>query len=250
MRTLLLALTLLVPQGYEEDVAKLEEEGLKAATGPAKVTVGDSYLKLLGKYPKRRQDSTDAASGWYAKAWPDLDDKEKLKLKAKLERLYASPVPRPARAFSAKGWSTQMGTEYAPTTIVSTRVHSGFSAVMVAPKGEGTKLILASRNILVSKGDKIGFSAWFLSDGTDEVDSLTALIEDDTDKRYLELRLRSKRNLPIWQKASAEGVCPEGVTKIRVTLDVGSAEGTLFLDDVSVVVNGKESAKNGSFEER
>lgn len=244
-------LLVLVPQGYDEEAARLEEKGAGASTAPALVAVGDDYVKLAAKYGKRRQEALDRASYWYAKAWPDLDVKDKAKLKARYDRLYAPLAPRPPRKFPVPNWVTHMGAAHAPIVVTSAKAHTGSCSAMIAPAGrQGTKLVAASGSVKVKKGDQVQFSVWFLSEGTDEVDVVDFSFWEADTPRQAPLKAKAKDDLPIWHKVEGSAEVPEGIDRVVVAIFVRSTRGTLYIDDISVKVNGVEMLRNGGWEEQ
>lgn len=246
MKTLLFALVL-VPQSYEEATGKITAAAEKADTAPAKVAVGDDFSKLISKYPKKRIELLDAASLWYGKAWPDLDDVWKTKLKDRLARLYAGFPPAQERKFPCSGWGGMEGGK-----IDSLRVHSGSSALhfkLNRPAG-GLADIGGTETFEVKPGKEAEFSAWGLADGNGLEDGCFIEIFDAAGKQLAQKGFVLKKDVPIWSRYAEKFPMPEGAYKAKLHVLLGSKTGDLWYDDFSLKVDGKEFLKNGGFEEK
>ena len=244
MNALLLALAL---QTYEEATLKVAALAEKAENGPSKVEVGDEFTKLMGKFPKRRIELLDAASLWYGKAWPDLDDAWKGKLRDRLARLYApNQAGKPA---TLDGWGGVLGAA-AKIEVVGQRVHSGAFALRFTPKNLKLGTIASSKPVAVQAGKKLEVSAWVLSDGTDGLsDGLKFVIRDQKDGFSWTCGEKIKSDSPVWVRISGETVLPEGSTSAEVQISFDSKAGVMYVDDLSINLDGKELLKTGSFEE-
>jgi hypothetical protein len=240
---ILSALLLVQAQGkFEEDIQKLSDDLAKADTGAGKVRVGDEFVKLLKKYPKKRQELLDAASDAYAKGWPDLDAIWKIKLREQLAKLYAPAVPGKAGGFP-EGWGGPVdGTHKASVT--TERVHSGGAAAKLVPGAKARNARLLFTPEVKGTGQKVEYSIWILSDGTDSA--------DDEVRFYIDGSVTSKKipkDLPVWTKITHEVETIGGSFENgHIEVVVFSRKGTVYADDLSIKVDGKEQLKNGGFE--
>lgn len=244
MKTITL-LSLLVPfllQSYEDSSKKLSEDLEKAETASAKVGVGDEYVKLLKKYPKKRQEIIDAASDCYAKAWPDLDPFWKTKTREHLMKLYAPPVPGKGGNFP-EGWSGPVDGTH-KISLSSERVHSGGTAVKLVPGAKARNARLLYTPTVKGAGKKVEFSIWVLTDGTGSA--------DDEVRFYLDGSVSSKKlskDTPIWTRIIFEADTVGGsFDRANIEVVLFSKEGTVYVDDLSVKVDGKEILQSGGFE--
>ena len=236
---------LLALASYEEEVAKLEDKGKISTTGPERVAVGDGYTRLIGKYPKKRQEILDAASLWYGRAWPDLDDVWKLQLRGRLRQIYASPAKQ--KGSLPAGWGGPLGEGKAETSPLL--VHSGSSAARLSPSKNGSGSMLRSPSVELPKGKPVKIEAWVLSDETDGEATLVAHFFDPAGKLLASRPFAVKADLPVWTRWTDEAEV-EGAVKLSFDLVVNAKKGTVVVDDVSVKVEGKELLPSGGFEPR
>lgn len=244
MRTLGMILIPLALQSYEEAAAKLAEDLAAAANGPSKVAVGDEYVKLLKKFPKKRAELIESASDAYGKAWPDLDAVWKTKTREQLARLYSSPQPA-TRPMPKGEWRAE------GAVVSGERVRSGLSAVKITmPKGNADGYYIPLRTVLKlpAGAAEVEVSAWVLSDGTNNVnDDVKPTVTGAAGKLLYAQGSAIPLDLPIWTKVEKKIACEGGLT-IEVQFDFLSRKGTVYVDDVSIKVDGKELLTNGSFE--
>lgn len=242
MKTIVLLLIPCLLQTYEESVRKLAEDLTSAPTAPAKVGVGDEYVRLLKKYPKKRQELLDAASECYAAAWPDLDVFWKMKTREHLAKLYAPVSPgRPAGL--PEGWSGPVDTAHkvAPAT---DRVHSGGVSAKLAPGAKARNARLLYTPTVKGTGKRVEFSVWVLSDGTDS--------GGDEIRFYFDGAVTAKKipkDLPVWTRLVFEADTVNGsFDRGNIEIVAFSKEGTIYVDDLSIKIDGKELLLNGGFE--
>jgi hypothetical protein len=232
----------LVLQSYDEAAKQLADDLAKAETASGKVGVADEYVKLLNKFPKSRAAIIDAASDCYAKAWPDLDPVWKQKSRERLAKLYAPKIPGMAGAL-AQGWTGPVDPNQ-KASVSPERVHSGGLAAKLqpSPKAKNARLLF-SPSVEVKPGKKVKFSLWVLSDGTESL--------DDHVRFYIDGQVGASpilKDYPIWKKLEFETEAGEGTIKANIEVVSFSKTGTIYVDDVSIEVDGKEALKGGGFE--
>lgn len=242
MRILGLLLIPLALQSYEEATAKLADDLSKAETATAKVGVADEYVKLLNKFPKKRQELLDAASDAYGKAWPDLDVFWKMKTRERLARLYLPKPPAQAGNFT-DGWSGPVDGAH-KISVSAERVHSGGGAAKLVPGAKARNARLLYTPTVVGKGKKVEFSLWILTDGT--------AADNDEIRFYLDGSISTRKipkDLPVWSRISFEADTIGGsFERANIEVVIFSREGAVYVDDVSIKVDGKEQLKGGSFD--
>jgi hypothetical protein len=57
-------------------------------------------------------------------------------------------------------------------------------------------------------------------------------------------------DIPFWNRVVLKGVVPEGAVRAQVVVVLASKKGSMWVDDVSLKIDGKDVLKNGSFEEK
>lgn len=237
--------------------AKAKTEALRlAAAAEAKddgnkftfVEIGDAWAGAAQKAPGARQSCIDRASFWYGKGYPQLDPIWQEKLRAKLDRLYAPPMPGRAGGLPA-GWGGAIDGK-CKAELVSSKVHSGGAAAKLKPPGDGgLSSVMRAPAIAIPPGSKtIEVSAWLLTDGTDHpAEGFGAHISGGA-KLLTSMVLVTPPNIPVWTRVRQEIPVPEGATSVQLDFVLGSKKGFLYVDDVSVKLDGKELLPSGSFE--
>lgn len=203
---------------------------------------GDLWTRAMEKQKPIRQACLDRASSWYAKAWPDLDDLYKMKLRERLAKLYVPPGP--SRAKLPEGWT---GDRF---SVASTRVHSGGGALRVSVNRDGNGLAdLGGFEQTIPKGKSFEFSAWVSSENTVGLgDKLQVEIRNSQRKAIWLKEYFISQDLPVWVKVGDKGDFPEGAVTLKIGVLADSTKGTLWVDDVSLRMDGKEVLKGGNFE--
>jgi len=240
----------LLTKGSDKTLSALAQKDLGGAKNTLeKVVLGDDWSKLLGKFPKQRDRILDRLSRWYGEAWGDgLDEPLKTKLRERLARLYAAPVPGQLRKPPIAGWAGP-GTD----KIDSTRVHSGSYALrFTISKKPGLAEVGGGDTIeLLRSGKEMEFSFYVLSDATDVLDDkLMFRVYDAQGKELIGKEFTLRRDDPVWTRMSEKMAFPEGAFKARVQLFLASTKGEILYDDFSLKIDGKEALKNGGFEEK
>lgn len=207
--------------------------------------IGDLWTQAMSKNKPLRQACLDRASWFYGKAWPDLSDLYKLKLRERLSKLYAPLAP--VRSTFPQGWGGPVGGK-SKADLSFSRVHSGGSSLAILPRDGGTVDVCRTLFIGTSGAKKLELTAWVLSDGTDSLsDGMVAHVYSASGlAASLPISIQADR--PIWTKVQRELVLPADSEKVQLHFAVASSVGTIFADDISIRVDGKEVLKGGSFE--
>lgn len=228
---ILLALLLLTQADAE--FARLEEWAkAQPDNGPGRVGVGDEYWKAAKKFPKERMRFMDKANESWASGWPMLDAVWKDKTRENLRKLYC------VSAFS-KG------------NVSGERVRSGvLAARLPMPKGnEGNYHQPLKLDVAIPAGAKsIEVSAWVLADGTDSTnDDMKPCVSSGAGKLLSATGSPIPMDLPVWTRIS-QTIKGDGAQKLSLVFEFQSRSGTVYVDDVSVKVDGKELLRDGGFE--
>ena len=228
-------------KGKDEGLKKLAEDDLAAANP---VTLGDAWLAAVKKEPQAK----DRALYWYGKAWATLTGIDKEKVRERLMKLYGpipagKPVPLPA------GWSGP-GSDFPRVEVLPGRAHSGNLSARITPGKNGKLFDILHGPIVPAKpGQKCVFSAWVFSDGTDGGgDKVFFFIKEADDKMLLLKEPKIALDTPVWTRLSWSLDLPEGAAKLGVGVLLDSSKGVVWIDDVSVMLDGKEVLTGGSFE--
>jgi pectinesterase len=152
--------------------------------------------------------------------------------------------PRPALP---EGWNGS--TDW--LTIENTGAHQGSKCVKVAAwtKEPGYAWIVSER-IPAKPGAEYTIAAWVKSKGNSDVEDFLAI-------RWHESNTYLGQEGPVipadagsWTEVTGSSTCPDNATHVDVALFFRSKEGMMWLDNVSLKVEGndRELVKNGSFE--
>lgn len=212
------------------------------------VEVGDAWSKAMSKAGPARQACFDRMNFHYATAWEKLDDFGKNKLKDRLAKLYAPLQSGKPNADALGVWGGVAGAA-AKVEIVGQKVRSGGFALKFSPKDLTKGTLAHSTALPVQPGKKLEVSAWVLSDGTDSAaDSLKFVVRDNKNGFSWTAGETIKPNLPVWTRISSEVVIPDNSVSIEVQIGFNSKSGAVFVDDISIKIDGKEILKGGNFE--
>jgi hypothetical protein len=100
-------------------------------------------------------------------------------------------------------------------------------------------------------GKTYEFSAWVLPDGTDAAEDQVAVTIFNQGGTPVDVkRLFIPQDQPWWQKVEVKFEMPRGAAILWVQIASASKAGNLFVDDMSLKVDGKETLKNPSFEDK
>lgn len=212
------------------------------------VEVGDAWVKAMSKAGPARQACFDRINVHYGAAWPKLDDFAKTKLRERLGRLYlpvAAGKPNPA---ALEGWGGVLGAA-SRIEVVGQRVRSGTLALKYSPKDLTKGTITSSKPVPVVPGKKLEVSAWVLTDGTDSAgDSLKFVVRDSKGGVPWSSGEAIRPGFPVWVRIAGETALPEGSFSAEVHITFNSKVGALFVDDLSIKMDGKELLPKGNFE--
>ena len=230
--------------------AALAEEGASEAKGAKLVEIGDLWVKALAKNRAARQAILDRASEWYAKAWPDLDELWKAKLRERLAKLYVPQVP--VRGMTRPpGWGGPVDPVHR-TILSAERVHSGGRAAKCMPgKRAKSPRLLITPTVPLRGGSHVEYSIWVLSEGTESLDDYVLFFVADAEGTNLTIGKKfMQADLPVWKRLTWEVNVPDNAARGAIEVVLSSQGGVVFVDDLSIKVDGKEVLQGGGFEER
>lgn len=228
-------------KGKDEALKKLAEDDI-AAGNPA--ALGDAWFAMMKKEPAAKE----RALHWYAQAWPKLAGIDREKLRERVNKLSVPAVPGKPGPMPA-GWGGTVDLARTNADISPIRAHSGGRALRIPGYAKGGTGSVLRVGMPLPPGKKVEFTAWACTDGTDSIsDSLTFMIDDAAGKVLVRKPYAMLADTPIWSKLFSESEIPAGAVLFRIEFVMGSTKGAVWLDDISVRVDGMEILKGGSFE--
>lgn len=239
-------------KGGDKSFAPIAEKDLQPrATVEDSLAMADEWLKVEKAQKQYAARLRERALFHYAEAWPKMEagpSKEALRERVKLMQM-KGPESK-ALGPSPASWSPATGAgvdrQYARSGAASLKVPAPDAS------RKNTGVGLASEQFPCPPGAKIKYSCWVLSIGGDSFDELRVKCRNQKQGAGEHLSLvpvKTPTDLPIWTKVEGETVAPEGTHNVEIGFKRnGSATGIVFVDDVSLLVNGKEMLKNGGFE--
>lgn len=235
-------------------LAEHELDETRLATGLQKVSMGDEWVAAAKKHPALNKIFYDRAAQWYVKAWPDLDGPGKQKLRDQAKKLAASRPPGVGRKGLPTGWIDTASMDGFPPTLDGTIARTGSLSAKILPPAEKAKAgsaSIAKTEMLAIQPKPVELIAYTLSDGTDNGTDRVAIGFYDAAGNSLAYHQAFLPNdLPFWTPVTIKAVPPPNAARADVQFWQYSKKGNIWIDDVSLKVDGKEVVKNGSFEER
>ena len=218
--------------------------------------IADKWLKEGDKAGNLKPVYRDRAIYWYGIGWerglssdPGLSDV----VRKRLELLQASPVKQAYQTGPVKGWKfwggTFIGLKYVRSGKRSLAVAHGLHKARAASNTllEGTYQAVPA----TAKGKPFVLTVWALADGTDTAgDSVQLQVADAAGAVILDKVIPMGQDEPYWKRYAVKDAMPEGAARFRLLIHGQSEKGMLYLDDFSLVSDGKENIlQNGSFED-
>lgn len=211
------------------------------------VEIGDAWLTAGPKAATAHQACVDRASYWYLKAWPMLEVAWREVLRKKLGTLY-SPYGGARGGALPPGWGGSADTKV-KVQVDSTRVHAGGAAVRITPPPTAGLREVLSSGTQVAQGKVVEFTAWMMSDETDTGgDKVQFNVVGPDGKLYEAKEFTIGQDTPIWQRLSFSLKLPDGACKVKTMVLVSSTKGFVYVDDISIKVDGRELVPAGNFE--
>lgn len=227
-------------------IADHELDATHTATATQKVGMGDEWVAAAKKFPALSRIFYDRASQWYILGWPDLDPVWKGKLREQGARLAASRPPGPARRGVPSGWKIEAGSPSSDGTAARTGSYS-----IKLPSDPKQEVFFKSDVIQVVPNNKIEYAAFVRSDGTDNKNDQIILNFFDRDGRLVGVGgVPIPVDVPFWNYVAGKADVPPEAIFVKLGAAVRSKKGSLWVDDMSLKLDGKESVKNPSFEDK
>lgn len=217
-------------------------------------SLAGEWIEAAKKNAPLRVPMVNRAIYCYSQSWMKADDKEKAKLRPTLAKLAAPPpgFEKPDRKNEQVfGW------DYSEVTVAFTDsafAHSGRKSVKILPMGKArTDFAYANTAMLpIVEKRKYFFSAWVFSERTDVDGKMNVIVYDKKGgpKALLEQSILIPQDCPFWQKVGAEIEMPEGAFRVLLHFETKTTTGGIWVDDVSILSDGKDAMKNGGLEDK
>ncbi len=232
-------------------LAQHERAPLYVDTPVKQVGMGDEWVVAAKNFAPIYKVFHDRASQWYAKAYPFLDGPWQQKAHAQLRKVLQNPaVPDVKGATAPASWKVADKTANEGATAKAS--HSGKMSYQVLPmKHSGMHYYPFEGSFVPVQGGKTyEFSFWALADGTDQAnDQISVQVFGPGGKNLSTQFVTIGMDQPWWQKFEAKFDVAGGGVAVTLRSNIASTVGTLYFDDFSLKVDGKEVIKNGSFED-
>lgn len=235
-------------------LAEHELDDKYTALPSQKVTMGDEWVNAAKKFPALNRSFYERASQWYGKAWPSLDGLEKAKLRIQASKLAGSRPPGAARKGVPSGWIETTGMNGTAPSSDATIARSGSYSIKIMPPPEKAPANAASilRGELIPIPVKpVEVTAFVRSDGTTNGQDRMALgFWDATGQPLAFQQVFIPTDYPFWNPITIKATPPDKTARAQIEIWQYSKAGNVWVDDVSMKVDGKDVIKNPSFEDR
>jgi len=238
-------------------LAEHERAPLYTDTAPQKVGMGDEWVAASKTFPALFRIFYDRAAHWYSAAWPDLDATWKDRTRTQGRKLAASRPPGGAKKAPPSGWVVDPGNAGRPIVIDGAVARTGSYSIRIPAADEKVKNSYSSlKSELIpipasAQGKPFEVSAYVLADGTENgTDSLYGQFFDNAGSQIGTVSAYMPVDTPFWNRVSLKGTVPNNAVRAQFSSVLNSKKGSLWIDDASMKIDGKEILKNGSFEDR
>ncbi len=233
-------------------LAQHERAPLYVDTPVKQVGMGDEWVVAAKSFVPIYKVFHDRASQWYAKAYPFLDPAWQQRTHAQLKKVLQNPAVADVKGASAPtSWKVIDKTANEGATMKAS--HSGKMSYQVLPaKHAGVHYYPFEGTFVPVQGGKTyEFSFWALADGTDQGnDQISVQVLGAGGKNLSTQFVTIGMDQPWWQKFETKFDVPAGAQSVVIRSNIASTMGTIYFDDFSLKVDGKEIIKNGSFEDK
>jgi len=226
-------------------LAEHEKAPLYTDGDSKKVTMADEWVTAAKAYPALTRIFYDRSGYWLAQAWPGLKNEPVWgdQIKARALKLSAARPPGSPKKNIPSGWKAEMGSPVLDGTIAHT---GSYSAKF--PSEAKSEVFIKSDAIPVSK-NKIDYSAFVRSDGTYDLTDQLLLNWFNKGGQFIgDTGVTIPIDVPFWNFISGTAQAPPEAAYVKLVVALRSKKGTVWADDLSLKVDGKEQIKNGSFE--
>lgn len=231
-------------------LAEHELDAAYTALPAQKVGMGDEWVAAAKKFPALSRIFYDRAAQWYGLAWPALDGPWKAKLRIQGNKLAASRPAGGAKKLPT-GWVADPGLSGVLPTADGTisRVGSYSGKVSPANAKVANSYSALKSDLIPVAGKEFEMATYVLTDGTEGgADRAYVLFFDQAGSQIKTEQTFIPTDHPFWKRLTIKGPIPPNAVRSQFAVVLNSKQGNLWVDDVTLKVDGKEILKNGSFE--
>jgi len=235
-------------------LAEHELDDAALAVPTAKVAMGDEWVAAAKKLPALSRIFYDRAAQWYIKAWPSLEGQNKEKLRLQGRKIAVSRPVGPARKGVPADWQQDVGVAGRPPVLDGNVSRTGSYSIKIPPADEKVQNSVSAlvSNLIPINGKDYELAAYILADGTENAGDRMGLRFFDATGAMMGTPASTfyPLDLPFWNRVALKGKIPDNAVRAQVVIALASKKGTMWVDDVSLKVDGKDVLKNGSFEDK
>lgn len=239
------ALPYLAKSGNKDVVDAVTKDQAGAPGGKYdQLEVGDLWATAAAKVAKYKKQFNDHAMTWYVQCWPSLDEPFKGKLRARVKQIQSKGGAATAIT-KLTAWPQAAGKTFSSGQYAVT----GSKSLRIDPDPKIDYGYLTTGDLTCPAGKDYVFSGWALSDGTDTAqDHIKMDVFQQGVKLIDQVKLALPQDTPMWVYFTYKGTFPQNAILFKISCVLASKQGSLWFDDVSVKVDGKELLKNTSFD--
>jgi hypothetical protein len=231
-------------------LAEHELDDSHVATAPQKVAMGDEWVAAAKNFKPLSPIFYDRAAHWYAAGWPDLDAAWKEKARIQGRKLAASRPPAASKKLPS-GWVADAGLSGVQATADGTIARSGSYSGKLSPAAANVPNSYSAlkSELLPVSGKTLENTAFILTDGTETGgDRMYTLFFDQAGRQIQTDQSFIPADMPFWGRVVVKSNVPKDAVRTQFAVVLNSKKGNIWVDDVSMKLDGKEVLKNGSFD--
>lgn len=225
---------------------------LAAKTSNEQGAAAEEWIAASTKLPQQRAAIIDHALQLYRKVWDDASAGiEKEKLRTRLRTLANVPL-QPGSAGTPPGWNSSHVSALNRVFIEPNFSHSGRRCLRFDREKETDKglAIVDSVTYPAKPLKEYTLSLWVWSERNTSERAYVSVRWINSDGGMMAAsEIPLTVDVPIWTQLKKSWTCPENAAKVDLQIGVSfKGRCVVFVDDVSLTVEGKEVLQNGSFE--
>jgi len=226
------------------------EKDFRAKTAEEFGWTADEWLIVAGKYPGYRMATADRAAQLHRILWTQASGLEKEKLRTKL-RAIAGFSPQPSVGGAFPSWTNIDALNR--VFVEQNFAHSGRRSLRFdrdRDSEKGLALVDYEEPFPAKPLKEYTLSLWVWSNRNTGERSYISVAWIDANGKFITFtEVPLTVDAPIWTRLTKSWTCPENAAKIDMQIGVSyNGRCTVFVDDISLTVDGKEMVRNGSFE--
>jgi hypothetical protein len=237
----------LLAGGSDAKLKELATQDLAAPSDTAPMTVlGNAWWAAADEQSAPlRAAVRDHALEWLGRAWPTAEGAIKTSIREKMKASWMKPGAKSVVKGASSIPPPWGGLGSIPTTVEESPAHWGASSMRVGGLG--------APKFPAKPGDEFLLSGWVLTEGNEGAADCLRLDFFGADGQWFAANgPEVPIDRPMWTFVSKTITCPPNTTTVCVVIFRSKANGTYWVDDVSLrkVGDDRELVANGSFEDR